>query len=164
MTESTEHEMIVWLRAAIEHRKANAEAVPEEPPWGATDDRDDFSGDALVGYVTLRSADGTPMADDLRGHISGEGLRHIALNDPRDVTIRCESELEILGAYEAAVARDKAEWKDYSDWLEGKSPSDPKQWPTFTGPDPKLIPGLRRAVELLDESYRHFPGWKEEWR
>ena len=77
------------------------------------------------------------------------------------VLAECEAKRRIVEVFVAGDGRAKAEWQDYSDWLEGKGTD---ERPTFAGPDPKLLPGLTAALRLLALPYADHPDFRDEWR
>jgi hypothetical protein len=85
----------------------------------------------------------------------------VFIDDPRTEIARAESLLAVLGAYEGATWRLAAEQSDFGDWVRGSAPV---VRPDFAGPNPKLIPGLARAIRLLAYGYRSREGWQDGWK
>lgn len=86
--------------------------------------------------------------------------RLMEANDPQDTIARCEAELGILDAYEAAAARKDAELADYAQWIDNTAPA---VRPDFSGPHPRVLPGLEIAVRNIASGYKYRPGYAEHW-
>lgn len=85
----------------------------------------------------------------------------IARHDPARALAEVEAKRQRIKTYELAVARQRAEWGDYSAWLDGGH-GDPSM--ALNGPDPKLIPGLELALRQDALPFAEHEGYQEGWR
>lgn len=130
---------VAWLREQVQARLETAKAAAGDsgPSWHCG-----------TGYgAGMIEADGGEIVVYDEGRPSEDEAAHIALNDPRDVTARCEAELAILDACmpdnstEAALERGDISTEEYVT---------------------EEIAGAR-IVRLLARAYRHREGWEDHW-
>ena len=144
-------EMVTWLRAQIEARKAMAGAATCGVPWEA--ECDDPTDDEV--WIDVDGEEWRLVV--LRGPQSHENMIHVAANDPQDTIARCEAELAILDEHKPT------DWTAYGDHMcrrchrpreEAREDEEQCEWLTWPC----------RTARLLGSGYRHRPGYLEEWK
>lgn len=101
-----------------------------------------------------------PHEDELITFDAGVS-RHIVRHDPKAVLADVRAKRAIVTAYRSALRRKSAEWKDYSDWIDGQRRG-PR--PATKGRDPKLIPGLEFAIRQMAAAWSDHPDYDPTWR
>lgn len=92
-------DLVSFLRERLDADEQAARAA-DGASWRVTADQDDFDGDVLVGFTTLRDSGGEPMADDRRGPMASEDLTHIARHDPARVLAEVEAKRRIVDEHQ----------------------------------------------------------------
>lgn len=140
--EAVSEDLAAWLRQRIRERLYLATHAVELGSFAEWEER---SSGVLV------TGDGTD-SDPWRGTwVTGDSsvTRLMEANDPRDTIARCESELAIIGEYEAA--RKVADEARISSGALG-----PGVW--------ACVKTLNRAVALIGYGYRFWDGYRAEWK
>ena len=135
--------LVEFLRERLAEDEQTARAT-DGASWRTTSDQDDFSGDALIGYTTLRDDEGSPIADDRDGRMSADDLTHIARHDPARVLRDVEAKREIVMQYERAHDNRRAHPDDLA--------------------SAGALLALHGVVHLLALPYADHPEFQEEWR
>lgn len=135
-------ELVPWLRRRIRERLYLATHAVELGSFAEWEER---SSGVLV---TGDGSDGDPW----RGTwVTGDSsvTRLMEANDPRDTIARCESELAIIGEYEAAR----------------KVANEARVSPEGIGPGRSAcVKALSRVVTLIGYGYRFWDGYRAEWK
>jgi hypothetical protein len=127
-----------------------------------------------TGYYRVRSGHDRPVVeaivtleddddpDDVRPYVDGAAVaKHIARHDPARAFREIRAQRALVRKYRSAVRRQRAEWKDFSDWAAGKRPRERK---APLGADRALIPGLELAIRIVAATYSRHPDYQKEWR
>jgi Family of unknown function (DUF6221) len=167
---SEEEGPVAWLRAAIEARKAVAEAAAPGPWQLENSDRDpywngrswEFGPDASARRNVMRHwrVKGPRVGIESAGNDAYfvPDLEFIVLNDPQDTIARCEAELAILDQHEPVIPvsleQEAREWQECREC-----------GPNNNYPEIYAVPGKGEAfypcqtVRLLAGGYKHRPGF-----
>ncbi len=168
---STSEELAAWLRAAILARTATAEAATQAP-WESEGD-DPTDDEVWIGL----DDDSAIRLVILRGPGSHENMLHVAANDPQDTIARCEAELAILDEHAPvadyppeSIAEHRARgWQEFQLTMMAEmvycdrchtAVDDARE-------DEEQCAGVIypcKTVRLLASGYRHWPGYREEWK
>lgn len=150
-------DLVTWLRAQIEARKALAEAARADMPPGG--DRW-VAGEAEhnAGGANVYDGEGRSVAVDREGEgaTSRPIAEHMATNDPRDTIARCEAELRILDDM-VPILNDLDDIAE-SEGQAARRPGRPSEYMTG-GREPSA-----HLLRLLVYGYRHRPRYQEEWK
>ena len=163
---SSEIEAVVWLRAQIEARKAQAVAAASVagPDWHC--DRF-WPEDGSTATTMILSAAGSPLADTLRRD-DEEMAPHIAANDPQDTIARCDAELAILETHYILHREDRSEaYEEFSVIPHPGAGGCDFGCVTchYRGMGGVWGKGYCLTVRLLAGGYRYWPGYREEdWK
>ena len=152
--------LVEFLTARLRDDEQVARAT-DGASWRTTDDQDDFSGDSLIGYTTLRDDEGSPISDDRDGRLSADDLMHIARHDPARVLRDVEAKRRIVaehasedGHCRTCTVEDREDAPMGTDW-----DTEPEAiW--VRRPVAYPCPTLR----LLALPYADHPDYREEWR
>jgi Family of unknown function (DUF6221) len=166
--------MTAWLRKQIETRMALArEASPKtDGHWWRRETVFYVNGTlAPVGPLyageMCRDEDGGILGGEYivvydEGAPSDAQFEHIAANDPRDTSARCEAELAILDEH---ASDGDARWPECIRCADTHPANCDCGWEAGGGEHRRAAHAYPcRTVRLLASSYRHRDGYKEEWK
>jgi hypothetical protein len=134
-------DLVGWLAAVVAEVRRVAEAAPPGP-WRASGDYSVENDQPASPYDhSSRKLEVISEGDYGGGAVDAETVAHIVLNDPRAALAQCEAHTAILGLVDLSF--------------------------TDAG-EPITLGGYGEAywdvVRLVAAAYRHWPGYREEWK